>query len=401
MLSKRALYLRHVAKTNEEPLAIEIERGEGMYLYGPDEKAYLDMIAGISVSNLGHHHPKIVAAVQQQAATYMHTLVYGEFVLEPQAKLAGLLCDQLPENLDSVYFANSGTEAIEGAMKLAKRVTGNAEIISAKNAYHGSTQGAASLMSDDYFTGPYRPLLPGIKHIEYNNFEDLQNISKDTAAVVIEVVQAESGITPPVEGYLQALRQRCDETCTLLVFDEIQTGCGRTGQLFAFQKYGVVPDVLVLAKGFGGGMPLGAFVSSSKMMHTLTNNPVLGHITTFGGHPVCCAAALASLQCLIDEPQLIASVQQKEALLRELLTHPEILEIRSSGLFMGLQLRNFEMMWNSMQYCLEHGLIIDWFLFNDATLRIAPPLIISEEEIHKAASIILSAINHAAAVSNK
>lgn len=392
MLSKRALYLRYLAKTNEAPMAVEIERGEGIYLYGPNDKSYLDLISGISVSNLGHNHPKIVKAVQKQAETYMHTLVYGEFILSPQVELAGLLAKQLPDSLDSVYFVNSGAEANEGAMKLAKRFTGRPEMVSCHQAYHGTTQGTASLMSDTYFTQAFRPLLPGVRHMRFNHPEDLGVITEKTACVLIEPIQAESGVNPPKNDYLKKVRERCDEVGALLVFDEVQMGCGRTGSLFAFEQLGVVPDIITLAKGFGGGMPLGAFVASSEMMASLTHDPVLGHITTFGGHPVSCAAGLASMKILVEQPEIIASIKEKEALFHQLLKHDAIEEIRSAGLIMGLQVKNFDFVLSCIHKCLDKGLITDWFLFNDSCIRIAPPLIITEDEIRKACGILLEAI---------
>ncbi len=390
-LSKRQLFLNHLAQTSPSPLMLEISSAKGMYLYDPDGKAYLDLIAGIGVSSLGHRYPTVEAAVKDQLERYWHTLVYGEYILSPQVELAQLLTAQLPETLNSVYFVNSGSEATEGAMKLAKRYTGRAEIIACKKAYHGSTQGSASLMWPTEFTQAYHPLLPGIGHIEFNSEKCLDKISTKTAAVIVEPVQAEWGIRPPEEGYLQKLRDRCTETGTLLIFDEVQTGFGRTGHLFAQQKYGVSPDVFTIAKGMGGGMPIGAFVSSQEIMSTLSNNPILGHITTFGGHPVCCAASLATLKVLLKE-DYISKVAEKEKLFRSLLVHPEIIEVRSSGLMMGVQMKSFEFIQKVINNCLENGLITDWFLFNSETLRIAPPLIISEQEIRKACGIILEAI---------
>jgi acetylornithine/succinyldiaminopimelate/putrescine aminotransferase len=392
MISKRQLFLNHVAQTSDMPLMLEIERGEGVYLYDTKGKAYIDLIAGISVSSLGHCHPNVVKAVKDQADKYLHTIVYGEFVLSPQVRLAELLTEQLPDSLDSVYFVNSGSEATEGAMKLAKRYTGRSEIISCKNAYHGSTQGAASLMSDNFFTQAFRPLLPGIKHIEYNCDFCLKEITEQTACVVMETVQAESGVHPPHLDYLQKVRQRCDETGTLLVFDEIQVGYGRTGTLFAFEQYGVVPDILLLAKAMGGGMPIGAFVASRELTWSFTNNPFLGHITTFGGHPVTCAAGVATLETML-ETQVFKTVKAKEALFRSLLVHPLIKTIRSAGLLMAVEVEDFNMVKAIIDKCILKGLITDWFLFNDRCLRIAPPLIISEEEIKKACDIILESMN--------
>lgn len=393
MITQRQLFLNHVAQTSDAPLMLEIDRAEGVYLYDTEGKAYLDLIAGISVSNLGHRHPKITAAIKAQTDRYLHTLVYGEFVLSPQVQLAHLLQAQLPPTLDCTYFVNSGAEATEGAMKLAKRYTGRHEIVACRQAYHGSTHGALSLMSDPFFTGPFRPLLPGIKHIDFNDAAQLDQITEDTACVIMEPVRAEVGILTPQDDYLKKVKARCEAVGALLVFDEIQVGCGRTGTLFAFEQYGVVPDVLLLAKGFGGGMPLGAFVASKAIMQVLTNNPYLGHITTFGGHPVSCAAGLASLQVLVDEPEWVAQVKQKEALFLELLQHKAIQEVRSAGLLMGVELPSYPFVLNVIQECLKVGLVSDWFLFNAAAIRIAPPLIITEEQIRAACDILLAAID--------
>lgn len=391
-MNPRQLFLQHLAPTSASPLMLEIERAEGMYLYDPAGKAYLDLIAGISVSNLGHRHPRVLAAIQAQLDRYLHTLVYGEYVLDPQVQLAKLLADNLPDPLESVYFVNSGTEATEGAMKLAKRYTGRAEIVACKRAYHGSTQGAASLMWPKEFTQAYHPLLPGIRHIEFNCTWCLQEITENTAAVIVETVQAEWGVRPPVNGYLKKLRERCTEVGALLILDEIQVGFGRTGSLFAFEQYGIVPDVLLLAKAMGGGMPIGAFVSSKAIMQVLSENPILGHITTFGGHPVCCAAALANLQTLLDA-SYIAEVKAKEALFHQLLQHPKIREVRSAGLLMAMDLGSFDAVMKVIQYCLAQGLISDWFLFNTESVRIAPPLIITEAEIKQACGVILEALD--------
>ena len=370
---------------------LEVDHAKGIYIYDKEWNSYIDLIAGIGVSSLGHCHPAVVEAAKKQLDTYLHTMVYGEYVLTPQVELAHLLAQNLPENLNSTYFVNSGSEATEGAMKLAKRYTGRAEIIACYNAYHGSTQGSASLMSDDFFTQAYRPLLPGIKHIDFNCEYCLNRITNQTACVIIETVQAEWGIRKPTNDFLKKLRKRCDETGTLLVFDEIQAGYGRTGTLFAFEQYDVVPDILLLAKGMGGGMPIGAFVSSQEIMKVLSHNPLLGHITTFGGHPVCCAAALATLKELLNS-KLIDEVKEKEALFLSLLKHPAILDVRSAGLWMAMELKDFEMVQAVIKRCLEKGLITDWFLFNDRSLRIAPPLIITKEEIQEACRIILESL---------
>ncbi len=392
MPNLRQLFQRHLAPTSELPMMIEVERAEGVYLYAPDGKSYLDLISGISVSSLGHCHPAVVEAVQKQAATYMHTMVYGEYILTPQVELATLLAESLPDGLDSVYLVNSGTEATEGAMKLAKRLTGRPEIISCYSAYHGSSQGAMSLMSDDYFTRAYRPLLPDIKHIDFNCEYCLNRITEQTACVIIETVQAEFGVRLPQNNYLKKLRQRCDEVGALLILDEIQVGYGRTGTLFAFEQYEIQPDILLLAKGMGGGMPIGAFVASQERMRAFANDPILGHITTFGGHPVVAAAALATLKTLLTTEH-IAKVKKKEALFRELLVHPAILDIRSAGFIMAVELSGFDVVQAVIKHCTANGLITDWFLFNNRCIRIAPPLVISEKEIRKACSILLEAID--------
>jgi acetylornithine/succinyldiaminopimelate/putrescine aminotransferase len=395
MISNRQLFLRHLAQTSPEPLSLEIDRAEGVYMYDVNGKKYLDLISGISVSNLGHRHPKVVKAIKDQTDKYLHTLVYGEFILSPQVELAKLLSEHLPENLNSCYFVNSGTEATEGAIKLAKRFTGRPTIVAMKNSYHGSTNGSLSLMSDEYFTQAFRPLMPGVKHIEFNSFEDLERIDFDCAAVIVETVRAEVGIEKASNDYLKALKKKCEEKGTLLILDEIQCGCGRTGTLFAFEQYNIVPDILLLAKGFGGGMPIGAFISSLEIMQTLTHDPVLGHITTFGGHPVSAAAALANLKTLVEEKEtLIDTVKIKEKLFHKLLLHNEIKEIRSSGLMMAVQLESFEKVQKTIKNCIENGLITDWFLFNSSALRIAPPLIIKEEEIKVSCDIILNALNN-------
>ncbi len=396
MLTKRQLFLQHIAPTSPEPLMLEIERAAGMYLYGPNNKKYLDLIAGISVSNLGHCHPEVVAAVQEQAAKYMHLMVYGEYVYTPQVQLATLLTEQLPPTLNSVYFVNSGTEATEGALKLAKRYTGRSEIISFKNAYHGSTHGSLSIMGSETFKNAFRPLLPDCRNICYNEPSDLAHITERTACVVAEPVQAESGIHPPQNDFLKALRKRCTEVGALLILDEIQTGFGRTGALFAFEHYGIVPDVLLLAKGMGGGMPIGVFVADKKLMQVFSHNPILGHITTFGGHPVTCAASLATLKVLLRE-NYIAQIPEKEALFYQLLVHPSIKAVRSKGLMMAVEFSDFPFTKKVIDACIAKGLITDWFLFADNCLRIAPPLIISHEQIKWACRIILECLEEVTA----
>ncbi|MCO5229749.1 MAG: aspartate aminotransferase family protein [Chitinophagales bacterium] len=392
MQSERQIFLQHIAQTSDSPLLLEIESASGMWLYGRNNKKWMDLIAGISVSNLGHCHPEIVKAVQIQAQTFMHTLVYGELVMSPQVQLAQLLTSILPPQLQQVYYVNSGAEAVEGAMKLAKKYTGRPEIIGFHKAYHGSTQGALSLLGDEYWRNKFRPLLPGIQRLQYNQLEDLNLISSQTAAVFIDPVQAESGVTVPSREYMQALRHKCTETGTLLVMDEIQTGMGRTGSMFAFEQLGIIPDILLLAKGFGGGMPIGAFISSKKIMSSLSENPMLGHITTFGGHPVSCAAALANLQVLLKE-NYIQQVAEKEDLFISKLKHPAIQRITHKGLMIAVHLDNFDNLKKVIQSCIQKGLLTDWFLFESSAMRIAPPLIITKEEIEFACDIILSALD--------
>lgn len=391
MISNRQFFLNHVAQTSSAPLLLEVERAEGCYLYDKGGKAYIDLISGISVSSVGHSHPKVIEAVTQQVNKHMHTLVYGEFVQSSQVELAKFLCSKLPESLNNIYYVNSGTEATEGAMKLAKRYTGRGEILSCFNSYHGSTQGALSILGDENFKQSFRPLLPDCRLIQFNSFADLQKITKKTACLVMEPVQAEAGVILPENNYLQAVRKRCDEVGALLVFDEIQTGCGRTGSFFAFEQYGIVPDILLLAKAFGGGMPLGAFISSKEIMQSLSNNPVLGHISTFGGHPVSCAASLAALTVL-DSEGYIEEVKSKSQLFLEKLKHPKIKKVTASGLLMAIYLDSFEQVLKVQEYCLKKGLITDWFLFASNCIRIAPPLVISKEEIEKGCSILLESI---------
>ena len=381
-ISHRNIFLQNLAQTSDMPLALEIERAEGLYLYDTEGRAYMDMISGIGVSALGHRHPAILKAIETQSSKYLHTMVYGEFILSPQVQLANLLHQVLPASLDNIYLVNSGAEAVEGAMKLAKRYTGRSEIIACKNAYHGSTQGAASLMDSNYFTGKFRPLLPNIKHIEFNREEDLDSISHDTACVIMETVQAEAGVIEPNEGYLQAVRKKCTETGTLLILDEIQASYGRTGYLFAFQKYGIVPDILLLAKGFGGGLPLGAFISSKNIMSCLMDEPILGHITTFGGNPLCAATAFATLDTIIKD-KLWEGVERKSKILLEGLVHKKIIKINHCGLWMAIYLGKFELVLEVVQKCLAAGYLVDWFLFNSHSIRICPPLTIEEDDLRK------------------
>ncbi len=392
-MNNRQLFLQHVAQTSDAPLALEIVKAEGMYMWDVNGKRYLDLIAGISVCNVGHCHPAVVKAIQEQAQQYMHLLVYGEFVQSPQVAFASLLTQHLPEQLNCVYFTNSGAEAVEGAMKLAKRYTGRTEIAAFNRSYHGSTQGALSILGDEYWRNAYRPLLPGIQHLEYNNFASLELITGNTAAVIAESVQAEGGVIVPQREWLHALREKCSATGALLILDEIQCGFGRNGTLWAFEQFGIVPDVLLLGKALGGGMPLGAFIASRDIMWTLTNNPVLGHITTFGGHPVNCAAGRAGFQALLDQ-DLLKEVNAKGQLFLEHLKHPAIKSVRSLGLMIAVEFENFPVNKKVIDYCIDKGVLTDWFLFAAECMRIVPPLIITPEEIKWACSIICEAADH-------
>ena len=392
MISQRQLFLQHVGQTSDFPLQLEIERAEGIYMFDSNNKSYIDLISGVSVSNIGHVHPKVVKAVQDQAEKYMHLMVYGEYIQSPQVEFAQKLSDLIPDKLNSTYFVNSGSEAIEGALKLAKRYTGRSEIISFKNAYHGSTHGALSVMGNEEFKNSFRPLLPGVKFIRFNVEDDLEHITDKTACVLVEPVQGEAGIRVPENDYLKKLRARCDEVGALLIFDEIQTGFGRIGKLFAMMEYNVVPDIMTIAKGMGGGMPIGAFVSSNEIMSSFKINPILGHITTFGGHPVSCAAANASLDVLVNE-NIIEDVNRKGELFKKYLNHPAIKEIRGLGLFMAVELEDFNQVKKVIDKAISKGLVTDWFLFHDSAFRIAPPLIISDNQIIDACNILNESID--------
>lgn len=387
----RSLFLQHVAQTSPAPVGLNIVDAKGSYLYDADGKQYLDVIGGISVCNIGHCHPAVVDAIKQQAEKYLHVMVYGELVQSPQVQYAHLLTQHLPQQLDCVYFTNSGAEATEGAIKLAKRTTGRTDIIACNKSYHGSTTGALSLMGDEYWRNAFRPLMPGVWHYDYNSNELVEAINEHTACVVIETIQAEAGVIEPNEKWLQSLRKKCTDTGTLLVFDEIQCGFGRTGKLWGFERYDITPDILLIGKALGGGMPLGAFVSSHQNMQALTGDPVLGHISTFGGHPVSCAAGIAAMKVLLNEG-LIVQVEAKEQLFRKLLVHPAIKAIRSKGLLMAIELGNADKVMQTLTKCIDKGLFSDWFLFAPDCIRIAPPLTISEEEIQKACSIILDSL---------
>lgn len=391
-MNNRQLFLSHLAQTTDFPLLIEVEKAEGIYLFGPNGEKYIDLISGIGVSNVGHRHPKVIAAIQSQLDKYLHLMVYGEYVQTPQTLLAKVLCDTLPPHLDNVYLVNSGSEAVEGALKLAKRYTNRREIISCVNAYHGSSHGSLSVGGNEVFKRAYRPLLPGISHIQYGNDQDLEKITGETAAVILETIQGEAGIRVAEKDYFLALRKKCDETETLLILDEIQAGFGRTGKFWAFEHYGIVPDILVCAKGMGGGMPIGAFIANKEVMAVFKNNPLLGHITTFGGHPVSAAASLATVQILQKE-KLIEQVEAKAELFKSLLIHPKIKSIRNKGLMMAVEFKSFEVLKPIIDRAIELGVITDWFLFCDDSMRIAPPLVISEEQIRESCAVLLQAIN--------
>jgi len=390
-MTQRELFLRHIAQTSSSPLGLEIIKADGALLYGTRGEEYLDLIGGISVANVGHRHPKVIQAIKDQLEAYLHVMVYGEFIETPQVQYAKLLTDQLPSSLNSVYFTNSGTEATEGAMKLARRFTHRTEIIAFNNSYHGSTQGALSIMGSEYWRNAFRPLLPGILHFDYNSQDAINAITEETACVIMEPVQGEAGIIVPLDEWIQALRKKCTETGTLLILDEIQTGFGRTGKLWCFQHFDIIPDILLLGKALGGGMPLGAFVADQQLMSVLTDNPVLGHITTFGGHPVCCAAGLAALETLLDE-EMMNEVKRKEELFKSLLVHKKIRAIRSFGLWLALEFDSFETNKKIIDHCIANGVLTDWFLFASNCLRISPPLIISEEQIKKAAAVLLKSL---------
>jgi len=394
-MNQRQLFLQHVAQTSSTPIALEIERAEGARLWDAQGNEYIDLIAGISVCNVGHRHPKVIRAIKKQLDHYLHVMVYGEMIETPQVQYAKLISSHLPAHLNAVYFTNSGAEAVEGAMKLAKRVTGRAQMISFNKSYHGSTQGALSIMGDEYWRNAFRPLLPGILHLDYDSFESLNEITSQTACVIAEPIQAERGVYTPSNEWMKALRRKCDETGTLLILDEIQTGFGRTGTMWAFEQFAIVPDIIVLGKALGGGMPLGAFIADRKLMGMLAENPVLGHITTFGGHPVCCAAGMASMKVLLKE-KLVQQVHAKEFFFRELLRHPEIQSFRSRGLLIAVEFASEEVTKRIVQMALQgqDRILTDWFLFAPHCMRIAPPLSITQKEIKKACQVILSCLKN-------
>ena len=392
----RKQFLEHVGQTSPSPMLVEVARANGSFFYTPEGKRYFDLVAGVSVSNVGHANPAVVEAVQKQAADYMHVMVYGEMVERPQVEYARRITELLPENIDCLYFVNSGAEAVEVALKLAKRYTGRTELISMRRAYHGSTHGAMSMMGapeGEEWKAEFRPLLPDVKSLRFNNFDDLNEITSRTACVLCEVVQGEAGVRLPNPEWLKALRQRCSEMGALLIFDEIQTGLGRTGEMFASTKYGITPDVICLAKAFGGGMPLGGVASSKQILDSFTHNPCLGHITTFGGHPVCCAAGLAALNYMIDN-NIVEQVERKGALFEERVSkHPKVLEIRRSGLLLAVELGKSEYLYRIMEIFKEEGIMSDWFLYCDTAFRISPPLTISEAEIEECCTIIARSLD--------
>lgn len=393
MMTPRQLFFRHLGLPGQHPMALEIDHAEGIYLYDTSGRTYIDLVSGVSVSNLGHRHPAIVEAIREQADKYTHLMVYGEFIQAPQVTLAKELSECLPDRLDCTFFVNSGSEAIDGAIKLARRFTGRTEIAAFRNAYHGGTYGALSILGNERLKSAFRPLLPDIRQLEFNDINGLSSISRRTACVVAETVQAEAGIILPQEGFLQALRQRCDETGTLLVMDDIQMGMGRTGKLFSFEHFGIEPDILALAKAFGGGMPLGAFISSGEIMRSLANNPELGHITTFGGHPVSCAAALASLRVLKEEKPYLQADRKGRLFNDRLASHRRIGEIRQAGLMLGVEMSDNVSLGEMLRLLTEKGIIVDPFLFMPNAFRIAPPLIITDEQINEACDRIIECLN--------
>lgn len=392
MISHKELFLLNNAQTSTSPNMLEVERAEGLYLYDRSGKSYMDLVSGFAVSNIGHRHPKVIEAITAQLEKYLHLTVYGEFVQSPMVLFAQKLISVLPEQLNNVYFVNSGAEATEGALKLAKRYTGRSGIISCRHAYHGSTHGALSVMGNEDFKQKYRPLLPDVSFITFGKEEDLELITTDTACVIMETVQGEAGIRIASLEYMTKLRAKCTATGTLLILDEIQAAFGRTGKLFAFEHYHIVPDILLLAKALGGGMPIGAFIANREVMGVLKENPILGHITTFGGHPVSSVSGLASLNVILGE-DLVKDVAAKGALFKSLLVHPLIREVRGIGLMMCIQLDTFEQVERVSKLCAAEGIVIDWFLHCETALRIAPPLIISEEEIKIACAVILKALD--------
>ena len=395
-INNRQLFFSHLAQTSDKPIGIEVASAKGIYIYDHEGKAFIDMISGFSVCNIGHSHPAVIKAIQDQAEQYMHVIVYGEFIQSPQVQYAKALTSVLPDNLQSVYFTNSGAEAAEGAMKLAKRVTKRTKMISFQGAYHGSTQGALSMMGEEYFKNAFRPLLPEVMQLRYNNFDDLHFIDNTVACVLVELIQAETGITPANKDWVIALKEKCESLCVVLIVDEIQSGFGRTGSLFAFEQYGITPDILLLGKALGGGLPLGAFIAGVNMMGALTHSPVLGHITTFGGNPVCCAAGNAAFQ-ILQQSNWMNEIAKKEQFLLDQLVHSSILKRSHKGLWMSLQFSSIAIAKKVAACCISNGIITDWFLFAEDKIRIAPPLSITMEELSSAVEKIKLSIDEAVA----
>lgn len=392
-ISNRQLFLNHIGQVSPKPMELEIVKASGIYLSDTAGSSFIDFISGISVSNVGHCHPNVVKAIRKQSETYMHLMVYGEYIQGPQIDLAKALTALLPKNLNSVFYTNSGTEATEGALKLAKRVTGKTELICFRDSYHGSSHGALSVMGNEEFKQAFRPLLPDVRILKYNSIEDVNSyITSKTAAVILEPVQSETGYTVASNDFLKAIRKKCDEHGALMILDEIQNGFGRSGTFFAFEQTGIIPDILLLAKGMGGGLPIGCFISSQKLLNEFTHNPVLGNINTFGGNAVCCAASLACLETIQTE-KLMDSVEDKSNLIRSLLIHPAIKKIKGKGLMLSLDFEDTDLNFKIIETCIKNGLIVDWFLFNTHSMRIAPPLIITEAEIKFACKIILNSID--------
>ena len=392
MSTERQLFLENLAQTSDFPMGLEVLSADGIYIKDKSGKKFIDLISGIGVSAVGHRHPKVIEAINSQLEKHLHVMVYGEYIQSPQVQLARALSKTFPDPINSTFFVNSGSEAIEGAIKLAKRYTGKFEIITCKNAYHGSSHGALSASGNEGFKRNFRPLVPGFSQINYGDFSDLETITADTAAVLIETVQGEAGVRFAATEYFKNLEQRCRETGSLLIMDEIQCGFGRTGDMWAFEQHGIIPDIVAAAKGMGGGMPIGSFSSSSEIMSSLKNDPILGHISTFGGHPVSCAASLATLKT-IQEESLLAEISGKENFLRDHLIHPSIKEIRSRGLMMAVEFESFDFLQKVISSALKVGVISDWFLFCDNSMRIAPPLTITYQELEIAVEKILEAID--------
>ncbi|PWJ42710.1 aspartate aminotransferase family protein [Sediminitomix flava] len=393
MKDNRSVFFEHQAQTSPYPLAIEVDHAKGVYIYGPNGERYMDLISGISVNNLGHCHPNVVKAIKDQADKYIFAMVYGEMIQKPQIELTKRLVGALPEQLNCTYYVNSGTEANEAALKLAKRYTGRTELVSFNRSYHGNTQGSLSVSGNEVKKNAFRPLLPDVRFIDFNKMEDLAQITENTAGVIVEPIQGDAGVRIPDLAYMKALRKRCTEVGALLIFDEIQTGFGRTGKLFAFEHFDVVPDILTIAKGMAGGMAMGSFISSQEIMKCLSNNPILGHITTFGGHPICCAAAEATLRTLQEE-KLIEDVERKGQIIEDRLAqHPAVKEIRRKGFMFAIDMDNFELVNKVVTRCIEKGVITYWFLSTPYAFRIAPPLIITDDEINYACDVILESID--------